>query len=83
VPLAVALSYTARADQQLGWGRVAEALADARTGVELGPNDPRTHWELAAAAARNGLRDEAQEQAEMARRLAHAGPAYFLSRVGG
>jgi len=83
VPLATALSYTARADQQLGWGRLSEALLDARTGVELGPSDPRTHWELAAVAASNGLMDEARQEGEIARRLAPAGPTYFLSKLGG
>jgi hypothetical protein len=83
VPLATALSYAARADQQLGWQRYAEALQDARTAVELGPNDPRTHWELAFTAARNGLMEEARQQVAAAKRLAHDGPAYFLSKVDG
>jgi 4-amino-4-deoxy-L-arabinose transferase-like glycosyltransferase len=83
VPLASALSYASRADQLLGWQRYAEALQDARKAVDLGPNDPRTHWELAATAARNGLADEARQAAEAARRLAPLGPAYFGSAGGG
>jgi hypothetical protein len=83
VPLAAALSYAGRADQLLGWERFAEALRDARTAVELGPGDPRTHWELAAAAARNGLADEARREAATAKRLAHDGRVFFASGVGG
>ena len=83
VPLAAALSYMARADQQIGWGRYEAALQDARKGVELGPDDPRTHWEFANALARNGLMNEARGEVEAARRLAPAGPAYFVSRLGG
>jgi hypothetical protein len=83
VPLAVALSYAGRADQFLISERYAEAVQYARRAVELGPTDPRTHWELAVAAARNGRMDEARHEATAAKRLAHAGPAYFLSKVGG
>jgi 4-amino-4-deoxy-L-arabinose transferase-like glycosyltransferase len=69
VPLAAALSYAARADQLLGWQRYAESLQDARRAVELAPNDPRTHWELAAAYERNGMPDEARREADISRAL--------------
>jgi hypothetical protein len=83
VPLAAALSYAGRSDQLLGWSRYAESLQDARQAVELGPNDPRTHWALAGACARNGLAGESRQEVEAAKRLAYAGPVYFASKVGG
>jgi len=69
IPLAAALSYAGRANQLLGRQRYAEALQDVRTAVELGPNDPRTHGELAMVAARNGLMDEARREADLSRAL--------------
>ena len=69
VPLATALSYGTRAGQLLGWGRARAALDDARTAVELGPDDPRTRRVLAAALARNGLQADAHREEETAKRL--------------
>ena len=70
VPLAAALSHAARAEQWIGWGRFGDALQEARAAVHLGPDDWRTHWQLAAAYAANGMADDARRALDTANRLA-------------
>lgn len=67
LPLVAALSHARRADALVAAGQYAAAVEDARQGVALGPEDPRTRISLAAALAAHGQREAALAE------LAHAG----------
>ena len=51
-------------------GDVAGAIAQYREAVGLAADNPQAHYQLAAALARRGARQEAQREFEEARRLA-------------
>jgi hypothetical protein len=77
LPLAAALSYSGRASQLARQGRGEEAVADGRRAVELAPDSPRTHMQLAQVLADTGRRDEARRELETVIHLAESGPPSF------
>jgi hypothetical protein len=81
IPLVAAMSHVHRSSAFLRMNRVDEALAEARTAVELGPNDPRTHLALGIALLKKGGVDEARSELETAIVLAKPDSRYRINEV--
>lgn len=77
LPLVAALSHARRADALVAAGQYAAAVEDARLGVALGPEDPRTRISLAAALASHGQGDAALAELAVARRLVQQQPQVY------
>lgn len=81
IPLVAAMSHAHRSGAFLRMNRIDEAIAEARTAIEFGQNDPRTHLALGLALARKGTFDEARHELETAAAFANGDARFRLNEV--
>jgi tetratricopeptide (TPR) repeat protein len=81
IPLVAAMSHVHRSGAFLRMNSIDEAIAEARTALRLGENDPRTHLALGLALSKKGDVDEARSHLETAAALAKPDPRYRLNEV--
>lgn len=81
VPLAAAISHVHRSGHFLRVKDLENAVAEGRSAVGLGPDDPRTHLALGVALVRAGQVDEAKQELETAARLGKADPRFRNAEV--
>lgn len=81
IPLVAAMSHVHRSGAFLRTNRIDEAIAEARTAIEFGANDPRTHLALGIALSRKGAFDDARQELETAVALATGDARFRLNEV--
>ena len=79
IPIAAALSHVNRAAAFVRSNQLDEADAEAKTAIEICPDDPRMHASFANVLARKGRKAEARTEFETALELAKADPTFFLN----
>jgi hypothetical protein len=81
IPLVAAMSHIHRSSAFLRTNRIEEAVAEARTSVQLGENDPRPHLALGLALSKKGEAGEARSELETAIALAKSDSRYRINEV--
>jgi hypothetical protein len=76
IPLASAISHSNRAGELLRSNRVEEAITEARTALDLAPDDPRPHLSLFFGLIRAGQKDEARRELQKTIELAQKDPVF-------
>ncbi len=77
MPVAAALNRIVRANFLASKKQFDEAIAEAHTGVELAPNDPRVHLGIGLILTQAGRKDDARREFETAIELARSEPTLF------
>ena len=77
LPLAAGLNRIVRANFLASKKQFDEAIAEARSGVEFAPGDPRIHLGIGLILTQAGRRDDARREFETAIELAKAEPTLF------
>lgn len=79
IPLAASISHINRAAAFVRSNQLDEAEKEAKTAIDIYPNDPRTHASLANVLFRKDRKAEAKAEFETALDLAKADPAFFTN----